>query len=141
MILTSLVSQRAFLAVVCIAVAVSGCSKKKEVSPSASDAAAVEASGAASAAPANQAVAAPSSVDTTRILNEADAALKAKDYQKAVEAALAAQRQQALTEQQAAARRIQMLQLQKDLANAIANGDAKAKAAADLLRRSASGAQ
>ena len=133
-------SQRAFLLAACIAVAVIGCSKKKEVPQSASDAA-TSAEASARATTANQSAAVASSADAARNLNDANTALKARDYQKAVEATLAAQRQRALTDQQAAAVRNQMLQLQKDLASAIANGDAKAKAAADLLRRSASGSQ
>jgi hypothetical protein len=95
--------------------------------------------------PANQPTpgspAALAAADTTKILNEGNAALKAKDYEKAVDAALAAQQQKILTQQQSEALRNQMVQLQQDLVNAIAAGDAKAKAASQRLRQAASGSQ
>lgn len=62
--------------------------------------------------------------------------MKARQYDQAVEA-LAALQQQRLTEQQAAVVAAQMRQLQSDLAAGVANGDPRAKAAADRLRRSA----
>lgn len=143
MIQTPLVSQRALVLAVCIAAAVVGCSKKKDAPQGSAPDTGVSAKAAAAtqSAPAAQVAAPASTTDATKILNEANAALKAKDYEKAVEATLAAQRQRALTEQQMAAMHNQMLQLQRDLASAIASGDAKAKAAAELLRHSASGSQ
>jgi hypothetical protein len=121
-----------------------GCSKKEEpppASPTAGDsgsssgtAPAGQPASAPNSAPANAAVAPnPSSA-----LSEAEAALKAKEYQRAVQAMLTIQ-QANLNEQQAQAARNQMTRLQNDLAAAVARGDASAKAAADLLRRSASG--
>ena len=69
-------------------------------------------------------------------LADGDAALKARDYERAVADALALQRQQ-LTEAQSQAAAAQMVRLQRDLATAVASGDPKAKAAADALRASA----
>ena len=66
--------------------------------------------------------------------------MKAHDYEKAVDALLAVQRQRQLSEQQAALYQSQMRTLQRDLAGALARGDPAAKAAADKLRASASGA-
>jgi hypothetical protein len=87
-----------------------------------------------------QAPAAPT-VDTTKAFADVNAALKAKDYQKATDTLLAIQRQRALTEQQAMAVRGQMVQLQGAVAAGLANGDPNAKAAADRLRAEASGAR
>jgi hypothetical protein len=69
-------------------------------------------------------------------LAAADAALKTRDYDRAAASILAVQRQKQLTEQQAQAAHNQMVRLQSDLAAAVASGDPKAKAAAELLRRS-----
>src|SRR5258708_3692933 len=115
MILTSLNSRCVLVLVVCMAAAAAGCSKKKDATQGSTPRAAapVEATEAPQAAPAGQAVSALSTADATKILNEANAALKAKDYEKAVEATLIAQRQRSLTEQQMAAMHNQMLQLQK----------------------------
>jgi hypothetical protein len=83
----------------------------------------------------SQAPAVPT-VDTTKAFSDVNAALKARDYQKATETLLAIQ-QKALTEQQAAAARAQMVQLQGAVASGVASGDPNAKAAADQLRASA----
>jgi hypothetical protein len=86
----------------------------------------------------SQAPAAPP-VDTTKAFADVNAAVKAKDYQKAADTLIAVQRQTALTDQQAAAVRAQMVQLQGSVAAGLANGDPNAKAAADRLRAAASG--
>ena len=119
------------------AATIGGCTKKEPASSQTSTtadnnaAAPPDASAANSSQPAVQA--AP--VDTSKVFTEADAALKAKDYQKATETLLALQQRQ-LTEQQAQAVRGQMVQLQGALASAVANGDPNAKAAAERLRAS-----
>ncbi len=111
-----------------------GCSKKETppatavVTPAADTSVAAPAT---AAAPAANAV-----TDAQRIFAEADAALKAREYQKAVEAMLAAQRQR-LSEQQSLQSRNRMIQLQSALANAAASGDPNAKAAIQRLRESA----
>jgi hypothetical protein len=75
--------------------------------------------------------------DVKQAFAEADAALKAKAYQKAAQYLLAVQSQRQLTDQQAAEARRRMVGLQSSLADGIANGDPNAIAAAALLRRSA----
>lgn len=69
-------------------------------------------------------------------LAESQAAINARDYERAAEALIAVQ-QSRLNEQQAEALANQMRQLQSSLAGAVASGDARAKAAADRLRQSA----
>jgi len=126
---------------------VAGCSKKQ---PQASD------SSAAAAPPTTNAEAAPTATadaqpapqapsgpvldasqmgDAKAAMAEADAALRQKEYEKAVRTMMAIQQAQ-LNAQQAEAARQQMYSLQRNLANAIAAGDPNAKAAADLLRAS-----
>lgn len=68
-------------------------------------------------------------------LTEVETALKTHDYDKATDALLALQAQKGLSDQQAAAVQSQMRRLQSDLADAMAHGDARAKAVADKLRR------
>lgn len=63
-------------------------------------------------------------------------AIKARDYEQAATALIALQ-QARLNAQQAEAVAQQMRQFQKGLAQALANGDPRAKAAADRLRQSA----
>ena len=125
-----------------LAVSVFTCCAKKEEPPAPPVAAQPEAVSPAAAAPAPNPGAAqvnvPSTPNPAAALSAADAALKAREYEQAVQAMLTIQQAQ-LTEQQAQAARNQMTRLQNDLAAAVARGDAKAKAAADLLRRSASG--
>jgi len=123
-----------------LAATLAGCGKKEPAPP----AAAAPADPGSAAQPAASAVAAPTasapipaaSADTTAALAASDAALKAREYDRAATAILAVQRQKQLTEQQAQAAHNQMVRLQGDLANAIASGDPKAKAAAEILRRS-----
>lgn len=106
-----------------------GCSKEAEVpAPSPEVAPAVQQAQPAPAA------AIPSAPDGR--LTESQAALKARDYDKAAEALIALQRAK-LNEQQAALAAAQMRQLQSSLADALASGDPRAKAAADRLRQSA----
>lgn len=69
-------------------------------------------------------------------MSAASAALKAGQYQDATKLILALQAQQ-LSDQQAAAVHNQMIQLQRNVANGIANGDANAQAAGEMLRASA----
>jgi len=119
-----------------------GCSHKSEDQP-ASSAGAANPSTAPTATPAQSAAndqpreSIPAG-NAQGALAESEAAIRAKEYEKAAQAMIAMQ-QAKLNEQQAQAVRSQMIQLQKDLASAISQGDPKAKAAADLLRRSASG--
>jgi hypothetical protein len=121
------------LAVVCLGVS---CGKRTEQTPAI---AGVE-TPAAPATPADPAV--PSApiaavaASPQAALAESDAALKAKDYEKAAVSILAVQQQKRLTDQQAMALRNQMIRLQSSLAAAVASGDPKAKAAAELLRAS-----
>jgi hypothetical protein len=75
--------------------------------------------------------------DASAALAAAEAALKAREYEQAAKNLLAIQAQKNLSEQQALAARDQMVQLQRGLAGAVASGDPKAKAAAELLRASA----
>lgn len=70
-------------------------------------------------------------------LQESKTALGAGDYEKAAAALISAQQQANLSAQQAEAVAAQMRQLQSSLASAVAGGDARAKAAADKLRASA----
>jgi len=117
----------------------SGCSKKAESPPAVAP---PEAGNAAPpVAPAQIAPARPvntaTAADTSAALAAADAALKARQYEQAVRNLLAVQAQKNLSEQQALAARDQMVQLQRGLAGAVANGDPKAIAAAELLRASA----
>ena len=66
-------------------------------------------------------------------LAESQAALKARDYDKAA-ATLVAMQATRLNEHQAAAAAAQMRQLQSSLASAVASGDPRAIAAANRLR-------
>jgi hypothetical protein len=117
-----------------------GCSKKAEQPPTAAPPTAGNAAPPA-AASAERATARPvnaaNSADASAALAAADAALKARQYEQAVRNLLAIQAQKNLSEQQALAARDQMVQLQRGLAGAVANGDPKAIAAAELLRASA----
>lgn len=113
--------------------AVSGCGKKEEAAPAVPVAATSEATptaATATAAPAQTAV-----VPDAR-LAESQTAINTRNYEKAAEALVALQHAK-LNEQQAAAAAAQMRQLQGNLAAAVASGDPRAKAAADLLRQSA----
>ncbi|HLH53765.1 MAG TPA: hypothetical protein VKY92_09135 [Verrucomicrobiae bacterium] len=124
-----------------------GCSKKQEA-----DAPAPAAASQPAAAPAadaqqqqQQADAAPQqptgpvldasqmSGDAKAAMAEADAAIRQREYEKAVRTMLAIQ-QARLDAQQAALARQQMINLQRNLAAAVASGDPNAKAAADILR-------
>ncbi|MBW8863894.1 MAG: hypothetical protein JF609_03035 [Verrucomicrobia bacterium] len=132
---------KATLPALIAAAAITGCSKKAEppaavVAPAADT---TPATAPAPAAPARATATSPiaPSTDLKKSYAEMDAALKAKAYEKAVQAMLAVQQQRQLTEQQAAEARAQMVGLQQNLAAAIASGDPNARAAADLLRRSA----
>ena len=130
-------------AVVSVLVLVSGCTKKPEATaPPSTDAQA----SAAPASPPPEAQAADSSqasgpvLDATQLagnakqaMADADAALRQKEYEKAVRTMLAIQQAQ-LNAQQAEAARQQMIALQRNLATAMANGDQNAAAAAQLLR-------
>jgi hypothetical protein len=71
--------------------------------------------------------------DAKQAMAEADAALRQKEYDKAVQTMLAIQRAQ-LNAQQAEAARQQMINLQRNLANAAAAGDPNAIAAGERLR-------
>lgn len=73
--------------------------------------------------------------DAKAAMAEADAAIRQREYEKAVRTMLAIQ-QARLDAQQAALAHQQMINLQRNLATAIASGDPSAKAAADILRAS-----
>jgi hypothetical protein len=75
-----------------------------------------------------------SSTDAAKALAATDAALKAKQYEQAVSNLLMLQQQRGLTEQQSQMVRDQQVRVQKTLVGAVASGDPKAKAAADMLR-------
>jgi hypothetical protein len=77
---------------------------------------------------------APTPVAPDARLAESQAAMKARDYEKAAAALVAMQRAR-LNEQQAAAAAAQMRQLQRSLADAVASGDPSAIAAANRLRQ------
>jgi hypothetical protein len=108
-----------------------GCEKKE---------AAVPATAPQATAPANQPVqpaanpVAATAVAPDARLAESQAALKAKDYDRAAATLLKVQRAQ-MNEQQAAAAAAQMRQLQSSLASAAASGDPRAIAAANRLRQ------
>ena len=87
------------------------------------------------AAPAPEMAPAPATAPALQ-LTESQAAINARDYEKAAAALMALQQSQ-LSAQQAEAVAQQMRQLQSGLAAAVASGDPRAKAAADKLRQSA----
>ena len=125
-----------WLCLLALALSFTACSKKAEsppVPPPTTDAP-------SQAAPAQPAAPVAQSAVPDAKLTEAQAAMKTRDYEKAVDALMAVQRQRQLSEQQAALYHAQMQALQRDLAGAVARGDPAAKAAADKLRASASGA-
>jgi hypothetical protein len=71
--------------------------------------------------------------DAKAAMADADAALRQRDYEKAVKTMLAIQQAQ-LNAQQAALAHQQMINRQRNLANAIASGDPNAVAAGEMLR-------
>lgn len=115
-----------------------GCSKKEEEPPPPppTPAEATPQQPAAAAPTYNPAPAAQMQ-DSRAAMEAANAALRAREYEQAVQTMLQLQRQAQLNEQQAQAVRNNMVKLQGDLAAAVASGDPKAKAAAEMLRRSA----
>jgi len=114
-----------------------GCSKKAEQPPSVAPPAAGNAAPPSAQSATTRPVNAANSADASAVLAAAEAALKAREYEQAAKNLLAIQAQKNLSEQQALAARDQMVQLQRGLAGAVASGDPKAKAAAELLRASA----
>jgi hypothetical protein len=122
---------------------VSSCSKQKQEATTTPQAEA--ATTAPAEAPPADSAAQPSSgpvLDTSQFtgdpkaaMADADAALRQREYQKAVKTMLALQQAQ-LNAQQAAAAEQQMIALQRNLANAVANGDPNAIAAGEMLRAS-----
>jgi hypothetical protein len=128
----------ALLAGAWLAAGLGGCGKKDAPAAAAESAATnpVPAPG-AGAAPAVNQPGLPATTDANASLAAAQAALQARDYERAAVALLAVQQiQQPLTAAQGEALRNQMVQLQQSVANGLASGDPKAKAAADLLRKS-----
>jgi hypothetical protein len=134
------------LAVVLLSLAtiVSACSKKADQAQSPATTDTPPAAAAAPAeAPATDAAAQPApgpvldtsqmTGDAKRAIADADAALRQREYEKAVRTMLAVQQAQ-LNAQQAEAARQQMIALQRNLANAVASGDPNAAAAAAVLR-------
>jgi hypothetical protein len=131
-------TSRRILLALSLLVFAAGCSKKQAAEPTP----ALPTAESATPAPTQPTAGTPTTpVPVTRTVEPAagisatEAALKAKQYEEAAAMLLAVQNQK-LTEQQADAARSQMARLQRDLAGALASGDPKAKAAADLLRRS-----
>ena len=113
----------------------SGCSKKETATVTTAPEEAVPA--AQAPAPVAPAPAAAPATDPSASLAAAQAAMQKQDYERAAAALLSAQNQrQPLTAEQAMAVRNQMVQLQQNLAAGVASGDPKAKAAAEMLRRS-----
>lgn len=111
-----------------------GCSKEEATAPTAPEptpSAPTQTELQRTAAPAVQA-----NAPSDPRLQESQAAIKAREYDRAAEALIALRRAR-LTDQQAAIAAAQMQQLQSDLASAVASGDPRAKAAADRLRQSA----
>ncbi len=119
-----------------MAVTAVSCGKKEAPAPTADAATSTKTTAAEQpnvGAP-NRATAAPT---PDASLATAQAAMQAKDYERAATTLLAVQQQrQPLTAAQGEALRNQMVSLQQALAAGVASGDPKAKAAADLLRKS-----
>jgi hypothetical protein len=69
-----------------------------------------------------------------KVFAQTDAALKAREYEAAVQTFLSGTRGLRLTEQEGQAAKGRMVQLQGEIATAAANGDPKARAAVQLLR-------
>lgn len=112
-----------------------GCGKEKAQAPAPAKTAAESTATPANSTPPPVAVAPAATAPDARLV-ESQAAFKSREYDKAVEVLLAAQRAK-LSEQQAAAAAAQMRQFQSGLAEAVASGDPRAKAAADRLRQAA----
>ena len=127
--------QKSFVLILALVFSLAGCSKKVEAPPPvAAPAAETPAPAPKAATPAASSAIMPSA-DINKSFADADAAMKMKAYDQAAKALLAAQMQKNITDQQAAEARSRMVGLQRGLAQAIANGDASAKAAADLIRQ------
>jgi hypothetical protein len=129
------------IALLLAAVVVAGCSKKQEAATTAPVPEPVAAVPAEST-PADAAAQPPPGPvldtsqmtgDAKRAMADADAALRQREYEKAVRTMLAIQAAQ-LNAQQAEAANQQMIALQRNLAAAVANGDPNAAAAAAVLR-------
>ena len=115
-----------------LALGSAGCGKNKLEAPlPPSETSSPAAQATASVPPATTAAATPEVW-----LAQSQAALKAREYDQATVTLLTLQRAR-LNAQQAAAAAAQMRQLQGSLAQAIADGDPRAKAAADRLRQAA----
>jgi hypothetical protein len=135
--------KRFAIALLFLAAIVPACSKKQEVTPAATPETAPAAATTPDANAGDTAATQPPPgpvLDTTQMsgdakqaIADADAALRQKEYEKAVRTMLAIQQAQ-LNAQQAEAAHQQMVNLQRNLANAIANGDPNAIAAAQILR-------
>ena len=111
----------------------SGC-KKKEASVQSTPEAAPAAPAAVSAP---SSAPAPARRTVTEAMTQSDQALKARDYEKAMDALLQAQfAGQIKTEAESWEYNRRMTALQAELSKAAASGDARAKAAIDMLRRS-----
>ena len=110
-----------------------GCGKKDQ---QATQTVATDAGQAAAVTNQNPANATPApAVDAAKALAETDAALKKREYEQAVASLLKLQQQRGLTEQQSEAVRNAQIRVQQNLAGAVAGGDPKAKAAAEMLRQ------
>jgi len=120
-----------------------GCGKKQPVAtndapaPTPASPADAAATDPASPAPAPVAQTAAPVIDPKATVADAEAALKARDYERAAATLLTIQARQQLSEQQAQAVHQRMAELQTSLASAVGSGDPKAIAAANLLRQAA----
>ncbi len=107
------------------------CSKKEDNN---SQASAPQSSNTSTTAPSPGVAGSLSSADAAKAFAATDAALKAKQYEQAVSNLLMLQQQRGLTEQQSQMVRDRQVRVQQTLVGAVASGDPKAKAAADMLR-------
>lgn len=137
------------LSLLSAAALMAGCSKKPQATPAAqatdtNQAPAADAQPADATAQAQAQPQAPTGpvLDTSQMsgdakaaMADADAAMRQREYEKAVRTMIAIQQAQ-LNAQQAAAAHQQMINLQKSLAQAAASGDPNAQAAAQILRAS-----
>ena len=124
------------------ALVITGCSKK-EPPAAASASPSPQAATAAPTPPPTDAAQAPvgnvqNIADINAAMAAAEAANRARQYEEAAKTLLILQQQRQMSAQQAQALQQQMRDFQRNLATAVASGNAQAKAAAEMLRASAS---
>lgn len=112
-----------------------GCKKKETAAQPPAETAPAE-SVATDTSPASRVVA-PPAASAAEAMTQSDQAMRARDYEKAMGALLQAQYSgQLKTEAESWEYNRRMTALQSELSRAAADGDARAKAAIDMLRRS-----